>query len=413
VIKVLWYSDFLVPTGFGNVAEEIIKRLLRTGKYDFTILGINHTGDHDHTKPSSPYYENFRQVSIHPASRDGDLFGQDRLFELLDKGDYDVLFVLQDPFNVMFGDRLNAVQRRKGFRYVFYFPVDGDVDPRWIQEGVLLADKPVTYTRFGQGKIQEACPNITVESIYHGTDVKTFKPLSEQERNLFRRVFLGFDPNDFVITNVNRNQPRKDLPNTIMAWLWVKQREPHAKLYLHTDVNGQAGRNLLPFIQRYVPDRWRDDISYCSEWGLPRDYVRKVYGASDVVVSSSLGEGWGLSVSEAMACRVPVAMPRHTSLVELIGEEEQRGLLADCHGGVVLPGESTYRSAVSVESLGEKILEVKKDPEAAARRTRVAVRWVRAHCNWDKITERWDEILTDEAQLAAYYKKSQKGSGSS
>ena len=44
-----------------------------------------------------------------------------------------------------------------------------------------------------------------------------------------------------------------------------------------------------------------------------------MYNAADLYLTTSLGEGWGLGVTEAMACHTPVAMPRHTSLAE-IGE---------------------------------------------------------------------------------------------
>ena len=37
-IKVLWWSDFLRHTGFGNVAEEIVSRLQKTGKYAYPGL---------------------------------------------------------------------------------------------------------------------------------------------------------------------------------------------------------------------------------------------------------------------------------------------------------------------------------------------------------------------------------------
>jgi glycosyltransferase involved in cell wall biosynthesis len=49
-------------------------------------------------------------------------------------------------------------------------------------------------------------------------------------------------------------------------------------------------------------------------------------------LSTSLGEGWGLGVTEALAAGLPVAVPRHTSCLEIQNGLEQRGM-----GDRVLP----------------------------------------------------------------------------
>ena len=44
-LKVLWWSDMISATGFSQVAQNILKRLSATGKYDFDIVAINYGGD--------------------------------------------------------------------------------------------------------------------------------------------------------------------------------------------------------------------------------------------------------------------------------------------------------------------------------------------------------------------------------
>ncbi|NCY12365.1 MAG: glycosyltransferase, partial [Burkholderiaceae bacterium] len=42
-----------------------------------------------------------------------------------------------------------------------------------------------------------------------------------------------------------------------------------------------------------------------------------MYNASDLYVTTTLGEGWGLTLTEAMATRTPVICPISTSFIEM------------------------------------------------------------------------------------------------
>ena len=42
-IRLLWMGDSpAVSTGFGRVSQGVLERLLQTGKYNISVLGINH-----------------------------------------------------------------------------------------------------------------------------------------------------------------------------------------------------------------------------------------------------------------------------------------------------------------------------------------------------------------------------------
>ena len=66
--------------------------------------------------------------------------------------------------------------------------------------------------------------------------------------------------------------------------------------------------------------------------GFSRSVLNGVYNAADVVISTSQGEGWGLTTTEAMAAGTPFIGPRHTTFVDILGENEERGYLAACGG---------------------------------------------------------------------------------
>jgi D-inositol-3-phosphate glycosyltransferase len=50
--------------------------------------------------------------------------------------------------------------------------------------------------------------------------------------------------------------------------------------------------------------------------GVPRDILNCIYNSFDVQVSTTLGEGWGLTQMEGMACKIPQIVPRWSALAE-------------------------------------------------------------------------------------------------
>lgn len=406
MIKVLWYSDFLCTTGFGNVAHEIVSRLLKTDRYKFTVVGINHFGMPYNTPGSQFYWA--RDIPVYPASgRVGDPLGRHKLLDHLATGEHDVLFALQDTFNMApLGDTLYDLCAKTRTPYVYYFPVDAHLDKTWVDKSVNVADVAVTYTEYGAAEAAKHGGEATV--IPHGVNTDVFYPLTAEER-LESRKQLHCGPEDFLVVNVNRNQPRKDLARTILAWVKLREQIPTAKLYLHCDAEDRAGMDLARFVHAHVPLELRDNIMWpqLGVFGVPQEEMRRVYGAADAVISTSLGEGWGLATTEAMACKAPVVMPNHTSMPELLGFKgavsagEPCGRLVDCNEHFVLPqgDNERLRPVTSLEHLVEQICAVHDEPDKTQAMVERAYQQVAGDdwLSWDRIANEWDELLTKAA----------------
>lgn len=50
--------------------------------------------------------------------------------------------------------------------------------------------------------------------------------------------------------------------------------------------------------------------------GFPLDMMKAVYSVADVKLSTTQGEGWGLTTMESMACRVAQIVPKYSALGE-------------------------------------------------------------------------------------------------
>ena len=399
--KVIFYGDSpTCATGFGQVSRNILPALYNSGRYDVDILGINYWGDpHDY-----PF-------KIWPMAVNGqrDPYGRQRLQQhLLDPNlKYDILFFLQDTFILDFlpGMLVNLIKAGKRFKSVYYYPIDGIPKSQWI-DCVNSVDYPVTYTQFGREESIKIQPDLDdkLRIIPHGVNPKVFFPAPQVQVKEFREQFFGPLSDKFIITNVNRNQQRKDIPATIRAFKEFRRHCPDSVLYLHMMAQDQ-GWNLPEVIKAFGLDITKDVIlpqNFTASTGFPLEILNLVYNASDCVISTTVGEGWGLSWTEAMATKTPVVFPQNTCLTEYITEE--RGYPYPSGGDsdhiTVLPHDNEVpRPTAHVDEMVKQMVALYNDREEAARRAQVAYDMVQSNLIWEEhINPQWVTLFDHIAQ---------------
>jgi D-inositol-3-phosphate glycosyltransferase len=357
--------------------------------FDFDILGINYRGE-PYNHKDSPYYK-FRNLTIYPASNEGDILGREKLFRLLEQGNYDTLFIIQDIFNIYsILPRLRELRLKKRFKIVFYFPIDGKPKEKWL-EVLDFVDQPISYTNWSNTQLKRPNP-----VIYHGVE-KLFKRLPLKDVKAFRKSYFGVGNDTTIITNVNRNQPRKDLLKTILAFNLFQTYNPKSILYLHCNPKDGAGVDLQELIRHNFPHLTKKILFPTSI--LTREQLNQVYNASDMVVSTTLGEGFGLSTIEAMVTETPVILPNNTTASELLGNGKRGFLVASGNNWsnfmVQNNDNEIIRPTVDVNDLVKQMLRVsdKKNKSKVKKITKEASKWVRENCDWDKIALQWKEYL--------------------
>lgn len=402
--KVLVLADFACATGFAQVSQNIVRQLLLDPDtiYTFDIVGINYNGMPTEWHRLSP------QVQLVPAMASGEVFGRRTFLDLLAKGIYDIVFTLQDTFIIEpiaqtildIRNRL-AEMNQKTFRWIFYFPIDATPKENWITKSVLLADYPVVYTKYGYEESIKKCPDVKnkLQIIPHGIEVKNFFPLPDDQVAKFRHeYFAGKADNRFLVTNVNRNQPRKDVARTLKIFADLKQNVPEAFLYLH--MKNQDVAYTIDEVARNFDLMAEEDYTLPQNFdehdGFPINAVNYIYNASDVVITSSLGEGWGLSITEAMACKTPVIAPNHTAITEIIGED--RGFLVpmskSSNDWVILQMDNErLRPLVSIPDFVEALVQLRNNPQIGVEKAENAYTHLLKYWTWDIVGEQWRQIF--------------------
>ena len=326
--KLLFYGDFNCDTGFGQVSKKLIENFSKDKNLQIQIFAIN-----DHSE--KPYsHSEFKNVSIIPAlavSRTKkDVYCRIEFLNLLYRENFDVVFFLNDVevFNQM-NPNLREVKSKRAQenkpkqKTILYFPIDSA--PRKSDLDVLsYFDEVITYTEYAKQTMKPLVSESIfkkIKVINHGCDTETFKPLDPEEISKIKKDIFGTDE-VFVVGTVNRNSARKDLGTLILGYSIFKNKHPEAKtvLYLHCNPFDKAGINIDVLCQRLGLVFGKDVITpkdYSENKGYAPEKLNEVYNSFDCFITTTTAEGWGLSVTEAMATKKLVACPKHTSLNEI------------------------------------------------------------------------------------------------
>jgi glycosyltransferase involved in cell wall biosynthesis len=392
-IKIAAYMDSVsCATGFGTVARNILSGLYNTGIYDIEQWAINYWGQ----KHSFPWWQ--RIVGL---NNDKDPYGRKKVFAELLQEEFDLLFCLQDTFILDFLPELHKQARTRGkeFRSIVYYPIDGVPKEQWVRN-IEACDYVVTYSQFAKEQSLEVLPSMRPPLVIpHGSNTKDFFILPEKDVRAFRAQFFGSQADKFIFTNLNRNQQRKDIPRTIQAFAEFKKQVPDSILYLHMAKKDQ-GWDLPEIIKGHGLSISEDVIfpeNFGPNQGYPLNIVNAIYNSSDCVVSTTLGEGFGLAWIEAMCTKTPVIVPNNTAMTEFVTDERGWKTKSGTNPSLftVVPNDNeVIRPLVDVEDMVKVMLEVYNNREEAARRAENAYNWVTTQMEWQTcIVPQWVKVF--------------------
>jgi len=337
--KILAYSDSAsVFTGFGVVSKYILTALYNTGKYDISQYAVN-------------YPVNFNTLSNVPWTQipaklydSNDVYGKKGFLRVLAEGDFDFVWIVNDlhiassiaPFLKKTLEAMEA-NGKKVPKIIYYYPVDCHVRKDSVAM-LELADTPVAYTKYGMSETLKRLPHFRskLKQIYHGVNTDVYKPFKEDEKQRLKKKYLGDDSDKFVFLSVNRNIDRKQISRTILAFKKFLDRVPDSVLLLHTmpiDKNLDRVVDLTVCLEDLGLTMNKDVFfpnGYNLSNGWPEKMLNEIYNISDCFITTHLGEGFGLTIAEAMAAGIPVIVPDNTNMSELVGEDQKRGYMYDC-----------------------------------------------------------------------------------
>jgi D-inositol-3-phosphate glycosyltransferase len=345
----IWSDSPTAPTGFGIVAKNLFGDL--HNNWEVYILGINYFGISKYDTTRWFIYSVDQQ----------DPLGINRFPRVLADINPDKIILFQDIFNIKFIlPKIKELLPKVPI--LLYFPIDGSPFNQVWKPVLDTGDKLITYTQWAIDTIHAQFPNIKLDYLYHGVDPVQFYPLPSSTRRRYKEEAGWKDK--FVIISNNRFQPRKNLPMVLRAsalfskgykvckcgnyygqWLQkcdlngcgpedvIETREGRqdTMTYVHANMQeymmGPGADNSLAAHVLNAGFTVNDNGKYISLYGkniyespASEAQLNVFYNVADVNVSSSLGEGVGLSLIEASACGTTSVAPKHSSVPEMLGD---------------------------------------------------------------------------------------------
>lgn len=295
-MKILFIGDACLHSGFATVTHSILHYLHQ--RHEVHVCGVNYRGDpHGYPYP------------IYRADMYGDTWGVRRFDELCAKIQPDIVCINNDPWNVV-----RFLTDYRPVPIVAYMPIDGDGLPKKTASLLNQLTCAIWYTEYGKKVAEKSGFAGKSEIVPHGVDSKRFRPIEKMEA----RRTIGLPQEGFLIGNVNRNQLRKRLDLSIKAFsiAYHEYGLKDAWLYLHSAMRDEGG-DLQQIAEYYgVADRVMSPAGKDSFQGVDYDAMPYIYSSLDMQISTSMGEGWGLTTMEGMACGVPQVIPYHSALAE-------------------------------------------------------------------------------------------------
>lgn len=294
--RLLWVSDAVCYSGFSRVAHAMFPVLSEAG-YELDIVALNYWGwPHNY-----PY-------TVWPANVNGDDPGGKLRMQMLVKSahdtgrQYDAIVALDDPWNIPgISAALENLEKNHGVDtippVIAWVTVDGlNVNPDDLKSPYLAY--VCSPTEFGTNQLG-LDSTVTVP---FGVDTSVFRPLDRTEsRSLVSSKEVPLDA--YIVGTVSTNQLRKRLDLVIAYFAeWVKNhRIDNAYLYLCVSGSSDSGCDIPSLIRYYgLQKRVILNTSILNDLALAH-----VYSSFDVFLSLPLGEGFGMTALESMACGTP------------------------------------------------------------------------------------------------------------
>lgn len=335
--KIGWISAAAyATTGYGRMCKEICSRLILD---EYNIINIGGIGSHNvwggkmdyptgiyldkhdlkivedsQINKSYIWLNRFEEAKIPIIPTVGQLAGEDIMDMLIHKYEFDTLIAHWDCFAVGFLQRLNVYT-------MIYVPIDGPFTQTMF-DLVKENDKVVAFSRYGYKELEKWFNRSKIDYIPHGIHTEVWKPIEETDRYKIRKERFGIDNDEFLILSVGANVgERKQLPLMMLVFKKLLEQYPKCTLFLFTNPNMAfpKGYNLVSLAAELgIKDKVRfpkyDPI--IESWDNLK--MIELFAVSDVYLTASLAEGFGVPMLEAMACGTPVIGPNSSTIPELV-----------------------------------------------------------------------------------------------
>jgi len=398
-VGILSDSPFLT-TGYSTISSNIANILAENGMNVY-YFGSNYIGQN--LVPGSKF-EDGRILNFNIIGQGREAYFKDLLPTYVKQFNIDVLFILLDSF--MTYPWIMELDLSPS-KVIFYFPSDGGSGMPIDCERILrFVHCPVAMAMFGQKQVKDMY-GLDTKYIPHAVDIKNYYSMSDIEKNELKQRW-GLQGR-YVVGCVARNQGRKMMDRVIKTFALYYKYDTQAVLLLHTDPYDNAQVfPLLSLIHRYgIANRVMFTGTKFFN-GFTYKQMNEIYNLMDVFLLTTSGEGFGVPIIEAMACKIPVVCTDYTTTrelvvrnkaglaIKLVGTEDNENPDVHCNeilDGTITGSWSVERGIPSIKDACEKLKQLKDNPELRKEMGMNGRQAVMKEYNWDVVGKQWIDLI--------------------
>jgi glycosyltransferase involved in cell wall biosynthesis len=311
------------PTGYGQQAEYLVERLVRHGIKTASLSNYGLEGRIEKLKTKHGDVAHYPR-GVAPYSQDVLTPWHEHHRAQHDPNLKHAIMTLYDVWVYNGWEGKAPV--------IAWVPLDHVTTPPAVAK-FLKRDRvtPVAMSPFGLEQLRGA--GIEAHYVPHGVDTKVFqrteKVVNAQGVKVPVREWMGIPEDKFLVTMVAANKAnglihRKGFSEALLSFSLFHKEHPDSHLYLHTDPSPSTGGFDLGILlqvcgvpQDAVTFANRDDLRV----GYSREQLAGIYTASDVLLATSYGEGFGVPTVEAQACGTRVIASGWAASKDLVAED--------------------------------------------------------------------------------------------
>jgi hypothetical protein len=305
-MRVGWYSNAPhIPSGYGQMTAQVIARMKKDG-HDPAVVSNFGAAAALNWGEIPVFADGLKQYSL-------DIFPQ----QLKAWGGISIGLFDSWPM-------IPVAPQLRELNLAWWVPIDHDPVPPGVVEFFSKSGAfAIAMTKFGeQALLKVGMPKELVAYIPHAIDTK--KDFIDVGQAAREAMAIPAKAHLVVMNAANRGRLpiRKAFPENLLALTNHLKRHPDAWAYLHTEPEGISdGMNLpryLQFINAPMDRiRWPEPMAFRN--GIPTDSLKHIYAAGDILLATSMGEGFGIPTIEAQACGTPVIVSAFAGSEELAG----------------------------------------------------------------------------------------------
>ncbi|HID08521.1 MAG TPA: glycosyltransferase, partial [Armatimonadetes bacterium] len=287
------------------------------------------------------------------------------------------------------------VVREMGIPWIAYQPFEFQIDEADIAQW-LDALQVAHITAPSQTVLEWLRPYLTrytncMHFIPHAINLKMWTPFTVSERKKLRSS-AGLQ-NHFVVGRCDRNLRHKNYGALLEAFAKFAEGKDDVVLLIHADPDDEGGNFMEWASELGIADKliatMPELLSRGRREGFDKTELATLYNLMDVYASPTMGEGFGMTILEAMACGIPITVTDYGAMRELAFG---CGILIRIKCMEHWERPKGWGAIVDVDALAEALELLYASPQLREHYARCAMRKAGQY-DISEVSKQWDALL--------------------